>query len=95
MDELLNNNDIELIINLTIPSAHKEIIKKTLEAGKHSFSDSMKKHSSQYISKSITPRGCYAGIMRAREHNTRITTSKTNENIAFLIPWKSIHHKTH
>ena len=39
VDELLNNDSIELIINLTIPSAHKEIIKKTLEAGKHSFSE--------------------------------------------------------
>jgi predicted dehydrogenase len=39
VDELLNNDSIELIINLTNPSAHKEIIKKTLEAGKHSFSE--------------------------------------------------------
>ena len=31
VDELLNNDSIELIINLTIPSAHKEIIKKTLQ----------------------------------------------------------------
>ena len=39
VDEILHNDKIELIINLTIPSAHKEIICKTLEAGKHSFSE--------------------------------------------------------
>ena len=39
VDELLNNDSVELIINLTIPSAHKEIISRTLEAGKHSFSE--------------------------------------------------------
>jgi len=39
VDEILNNKDIDLIVNLTIPSAHKEIILKTLEANKHSFSE--------------------------------------------------------
>tara|TARA_B100001123_G_C15323052_1_gene1028573 strand:+ start:2089 stop:3210 length:1122 start_codon:yes stop_codon:yes gene_type:complete len=39
VDEILSNNDIELIINLTIPSAHKEIIYRTLQARKHSFSE--------------------------------------------------------
>ena len=39
VDELLSNPDIEIILNLTIPSAHKEIIIKTLNSGKHSFSE--------------------------------------------------------
>ena len=39
VDEILTNPDIDIILNLTIPSAHKEIIIKTLEAGKHSFSE--------------------------------------------------------
>ena len=39
VNELLDNKDIDLIVNLTIPSAHKEIILKTLDANKHSFSE--------------------------------------------------------
>ena len=39
VDELLSNFDIDIILNLTIPSAHKEIIIKTLNSGKHSFSE--------------------------------------------------------
>ena len=37
--DLLTNSKIDIILNLTIPSAHKEIILKTLESGKHSFSE--------------------------------------------------------
>ena len=39
VEDLLTNKDIDLILNLTIPSSHKEIIQKTLESGKHSFSE--------------------------------------------------------
>ena len=39
IDEIFSNPDIDLILNLTVPSAHKEIIIKTLESGKHSFSE--------------------------------------------------------
>ena len=39
VDDILANDDIDLIINLTIPSAHKEIIMKSLNAGKHCFSE--------------------------------------------------------
>ena len=39
IDEIFSNPDIDLILNLTVPSAHKEIILKTLESGKHSFSE--------------------------------------------------------
>jgi len=39
VDDILANEDIELIINLTIPAAHKEIIVKSLNAGKHCFSE--------------------------------------------------------
>ena len=39
IDALLTNPDIDIVLNLTIPSAHKEIILKTLESGKHSFSE--------------------------------------------------------
>ncbi|NRA39127.1 MAG: Gfo/Idh/MocA family oxidoreductase, partial [Planctomycetes bacterium] len=39
VDELLADPDIELIINLTIPQAHKEIAIKCLEAGKHTYSE--------------------------------------------------------
>ena len=39
LDEILSNPNIDIILNLTIPSAHKEIILKTLNHGKHSFSE--------------------------------------------------------
>ena len=39
VDDILANDDIDVIINLTIPSAHKEIIMKSLNAGKHCFSE--------------------------------------------------------
>ena len=37
--DLLANSEIDLIINLTIPSAHKEVIINSLNAGKHCFSE--------------------------------------------------------
>ncbi|OUW95079.1 MAG: hypothetical protein CBD97_03610 [Pelagibacteraceae bacterium TMED237] len=39
VDEILRNNEIDLILNLTIPKSHKEIIIKSLENGKHCFSE--------------------------------------------------------
>ena len=39
VDEILSYDDIDLIINLTIPAAHKEIIIKSLNAGKHCYSE--------------------------------------------------------
>jgi predicted dehydrogenase len=39
VDDILSNKEIGLIINLTIPSAHKEIIVKSLNASKHCFSE--------------------------------------------------------
>ena len=39
VDDILSNQEVDLIINLTIPSAHKEIITKSLNAGKHCFSE--------------------------------------------------------
>jgi len=39
VEDLLTNSEIDLIINLTIPSAHKEVIINSLNAGKHCFSE--------------------------------------------------------
>ena len=39
VDDILSSQEVDLIINLTIPSAHKEIIIKSLNAGKHCFSE--------------------------------------------------------
>ncbi|MBS56356.1 MAG: oxidoreductase [Rickettsiales bacterium] len=39
VEEILSSQEVDLIINLTIPSAHKEIIIKSLNAGKHCFSE--------------------------------------------------------
>ena len=37
VDDLLADNKIDIVLNLTTPQAHYEIIKKTLLAGKHSY----------------------------------------------------------
>ena len=39
VDDILSAQEVDLIINLTIPSAHKEIIIKSLNANKHCFSE--------------------------------------------------------
>jgi predicted dehydrogenase len=39
VDEILQDKEIEIILNLTIPRAHFEISQKTLLAGKHSYSE--------------------------------------------------------
>lgn len=40
-EEILKDEDIELIINLTTPVSHYQIIKEALEAGKHVYSEKM------------------------------------------------------
>lgn len=39
VDDLLAAEDIDLIINLTIPAAHFEVTKRILEHGKHAYSE--------------------------------------------------------
>ena len=39
VDDLLANEDIDIVINLTIPDAHYPISKRILEAGKHAYSE--------------------------------------------------------
>ncbi len=39
VDALLEREDIELVINLTIPSAHAEVYRRILEAGKHAYGE--------------------------------------------------------
>ena len=39
VDDLFKCKEIDIILNLTIPSAHKEIIIRSLENGKHCFSE--------------------------------------------------------
>ncbi|WP_417257468.1 Gfo/Idh/MocA family protein [Celeribacter sp.] len=39
VDALLAADDLDLIINLTIPAAHFEVTKRILEAGKHAYSE--------------------------------------------------------
>ena len=39
VDELIKDKEIEIILNLTIPKAHYEIAKKSLENGKHIYSE--------------------------------------------------------
>ena len=37
VDELLADPEIEIVINLTVPGAHYEVCKATLDAGKHAY----------------------------------------------------------
>ncbi len=39
VDDLFQNEDIDIILNLTTPVAHKEVIIRSLENGKHCFSE--------------------------------------------------------
>ncbi len=39
VDDLLAADDIDIVVNLTIPAAHFEVSKRILEAGKHSYSE--------------------------------------------------------
>ncbi len=39
MDEFFDNREIEIVINLTVPSAHYVVHKRALESGKHSYGE--------------------------------------------------------
>ena len=39
VDEVLNDSEVDVILNLTIPQAHYEISKLALESGKHVYSE--------------------------------------------------------
>lgn len=39
MEEILANNSIELVVNLTPPTAHYSVIKQLLEGGKHVYTE--------------------------------------------------------
>ncbi len=39
VDELLSNDEIEVVLNLTIPAAHAEVNLSALESGKHTYSE--------------------------------------------------------
>ena len=39
VDELLRNDDVEVVLNLTIPAAHTEVNSAALESGKHAYSE--------------------------------------------------------
>ena len=39
VDDLLADDDIELVVNLTIPSAHAEVALAAIAGGKHVFSE--------------------------------------------------------
>lgn len=39
VEELLAADDIDIVVNLTVPAAHFEVSKRILEAGKHSYSE--------------------------------------------------------
>ncbi len=40
IDELLRNDDIDIVVNLTVPDAHYAVTKQILAAGKHAYSES-------------------------------------------------------
>ena len=64
VEEIVESNEIDLIINLTIPAAHKEIITKSLHNGKHCFSEkplAMNFEEGLDIQKLADQKGLYVG----------------------------------
>jgi predicted dehydrogenase len=39
LDDILEDDDVDVVVNLTIHQAHKEVIQQSLQAGKHVFSE--------------------------------------------------------
>ena len=39
VDDLLARDDIDIVINLTIPAAHADVSLQIIEAGKHAYSE--------------------------------------------------------
>ncbi|MEM9970796.1 MAG: Gfo/Idh/MocA family oxidoreductase [Pseudomonadota bacterium] len=39
VDDLLARNDIDIVVNLTVPAAHREVSEAVLDAGKHVYSE--------------------------------------------------------
>ena len=64
VDELLNDSNIDIILNLTIPQAHYEVSKLALEAGKHVYSEkpmSMKYDDANHLLEIAKKNNLYVG----------------------------------
>jgi predicted dehydrogenase len=64
IEELLNNSEIDLIINLTIPAAHAEVSHQIIEAGKHVYVEkplTLNRIKAQKILESAQNRGVRVG----------------------------------
>lgn len=64
VEELLKQDDIQLIVNLTPPMAHKELNIRILEAGKHLFCEkpfALTVEDAQEVAKIAKERGLYIG----------------------------------
>lgn len=92
VNNLLANASIDIILNLTIPSAHKEIILKTLQSGKHSFSEkplAMNFEEGKEIYKLAKEKNLYVGcspdtfLGAAGQKAREIVDSKQIGNIVF------------
>ncbi len=62
--ELLARDDIQIVVNLTIPDAHAEVSRAILKAGKHPYSEkplATKKKDAKKILKSAKKRGLHVG----------------------------------
>ena len=64
VDEILKDNDIDIILNLTIPQAHFEVSKLALEAGKHVYSEkpmSINYEDAKYLQELASKNNLYFG----------------------------------
>ncbi len=64
VDELLHDPEIDIILNLTTPDAHAEVALKTLEAGKHAYSEkpfAVTRDEGKRILKTAAQKGLRAG----------------------------------
>ena len=73
VEELLNDGDIEIILNLTIPAAHTEVNRLALDHGKHAYCEK--------------PFGlerdvARAGLNLAREKNLRVGCAPATSTIS-------------
>ena len=79
LDEILEDETIELVVNLTGPVQHYEVLKKALEAGKHAYTEKMfttDLDQSRELVKMADEKGLYLGVAPDTVLGAGIQTAK-------------------
>ena len=64
VDDLLTNDDIDIVVNLTLPVAHAEVSLQIINAGKHTYSEkplALNRADGERIVKAAAAKGVYMG----------------------------------